>query len=1013
MSRRIGLALAFALWPALASAYESQCRDPDWRGGADLESSMEHSVCVLPDAPRSTYGTKECAEGLDAARGRQLGEHSYITLQAMKLAGLPRFMWAEMNDPNNPVLEYYTAGTYVPGTNTPSLEPTGPGAMLKKVRRATTIPEFANVPDVSYGMTDFVLGNEHCAAYPGPSDVASLNVCHAFASHMGLVNSNHWPPQARAMYDLYHGIAMDTAKRCRGIREAFPSTGATIHPLRSWVSGSAAACDLEALAFESVGSHFIEDVWSTGHMWDAWGSPDIADMRRPDEFDPLVGFRALAVAGIRGMVHGIRHLARGYTGLLTLPITQSQPLAVIQHDQLCLPGPTAIASGGDYALSVEFMSGARGPYAGGGDLYLLPCTTRSPQDTDDSHGDPARAVLAGGAMRFQRARLLSCVARGFEAVFDETLPPKDRHRTRPATEVAKLELDKLLRESGETDVTSSRDPACWDPLVTNEAMALGFGVSAVPGLRDPAIVARIVLNPITTSAIAIVSSSPEGRFVARVSDRLRDDLVVYSSRLAARRKESRLGTTVAQPQTPAAAPQDCLNSLLGICPNSQYASKIRNGEVDYLERADVQTWRPLGDEPCANDGKCIQGGFANRGRYCGRTGPGISDFKCFQKEAALLNAFRRAELPKWCESDTAQSLNLAAAICTAGKDPKSDACEACIQVVLPHRRDACDEVDYQKLAGGFDKQGKDHRSICDVLVAAGVAPSFSTPGVYIPQGKATSIPEAVRRYCTGESAGDPPCTSGGDLVFTDESSVSASKGGTCCETGYDYGPRCGSGGRTLDSFQPAPAPVVRKPMPTANQEQAYPGPWPGKTAYTAGAVEGSVAFATSGKVDHYTVKIHVKAEPSVPLAASLLTESFCTGTTHVPDYSAISRIRSSLQIDFPLDLPVGSTVDFSATGALDAMKDTTCVTGAQLGAVLAGPLSTPLTCIKYATAASGRLPVSCKDTATAQFAFTTKVQVSLDTGTTTASTSVKKGTTTACSVKSDSAVTVDIKVTRP
>lgn len=77
MSRVAGLLLiVLSFWTYRAAAYESQCRT-----AGDIEGGLEPSIC-------SPAGTPECSPGLEAASGRLLGEHTWITRVAMDRAGL-------------------------------------------------------------------------------------------------------------------------------------------------------------------------------------------------------------------------------------------------------------------------------------------------------------------------------------------------------------------------------------------------------------------------------------------------------------------------------------------------------------------------------------------------------------------------------------------------------------------------------------------------------------------------------------------------------------------------------------------------------------------------------------------------------------------------------------------------------------------------------------------------------------------------------------------------------------
>jgi hypothetical protein len=963
MNARIAMAAALVLSPSFASAYESQCRVDVGGAPSDLKWRLDESVCVLPDEPNQPFDGAECPPGLEAARGAQLGEHAYLTWQAMRLAGLPDLTYAYHGDPNNPVLEYYTAGRNVPGSSVSSLEPTGPGAMLKKVRRPTAIPEFANLPDVSYSMFDFVLGNEHCAAFAGVppkrSTVELLNTCHTFATHMGLLNSNHFLPQGQAMYELYHGIALDVAKRCRALREAFPSKAAAPHPLTSFVAGSALACDREALAFEAVAAHYIEDAWSTGHMFNGWGSPVFEDMRFPDEIgDPsLDGTRSLVVAGIRGVIHGVRSLAR-----LQLP----SRVRGFQHDQMCLPGLPNPQGSADEKIPVRFRhagsaAGAARIHEGGGDLYLLPCTARGQ--------DPQGAILTGSTLGFQRSRLLSCTARGFEAVFDETLPPADRKRVRDPAASATLAAE--LTKVGENDVTSSLQEECWSQRATNESMSLGLGVTGV--LDDPARVARFVVGPAGVGSLSLAGQS----LMATVGVELRFDLTVLSELLKWRRRANPKGTEAAQ----------TMQSFMGIRQNSDYQSRITDGKVPYLEARDVASWSAEPSKAgCTDDVMCFGARAVNEGRYCGRTGPGVSDLRCVPKEAALLHAFRRAELPAWCAQETKESIGRAVKSCVESGSASSDACEACVEVLLPHHRDACSATEFKKLPGGIDGKGKDHRSVCDVLLERGAiksaAGSLDATSVYVPIGGG-KIRDEVRRHCFGRPPSDASCGEG-TVIFTDNSHRVAAAAGDCCVTSSGF---CTNTAVTFEkegAFDPSDRIITKMPALLPGESRQYTT-WAGAVPYMAGSVEATASRPTHNR---YSVRIRLKGLPNTPstsdIKSAMLASPRCAGlnppATEVQSYTATTTVVPDLRVTIELQIPVGFRIVFTGTGTLDYKKNGQCATRASCFVTLGGLHDGKVaytSCMNNTEATQGQQPISCTNTGLVSYSGTIWLVVAL------------------------------------
>jgi hypothetical protein len=133
---------------------------------------------------------------------------------------------------------------------------------------------------------------------------------------MGPVNSNHFLPQAQDAFRHYHGLALTRAAECAAV-------GARLAGSR--FADVARACEVEALALEAVAQHFLQDAWSMGHMWQRWGSTELADFPGPTAEDRRD--RAVLVALVSGFFHGARSVLQALPGWTTLDV----------NDALCAP----------------------------------------------------------------------------------------------------------------------------------------------------------------------------------------------------------------------------------------------------------------------------------------------------------------------------------------------------------------------------------------------------------------------------------------------------------------------------------------------------------------------------------------------------------------------------------------------------------------------------------------------------------------------------------------------------
>lgn len=322
------------------------------------------------DSTCSTADGRSCSrnDGLVTARSRWLGagdEHRELWIRTRQAAGLPSALDEDIQ------LRVFTSGAAVGSYST--LQPTLIGPRREVIRR-TSIAEMTQLPDFSYALWDWAMGNEVCP--PDPSRGA--DECHRFApQHMGLLNSSHFPPQSRSFYMHYHQLALDRADSCRRSTEQ----------VRAEVDGDDArftlyqnyllACEKQALLLEAIGHHFLQDSWSMGHMWERWGGPEFSDF----SVGTGEGLGA-ATALFAGMIHGAKVVMEALTGG-----------AAVFDDPMCAPF--------DGVGYIDLADPVSGPMPAVGDLFL-----------DLLISDPTYS--------HQRDRLLSCAASGARQVYERT-----------------------------------------------------------------------------------------------------------------------------------------------------------------------------------------------------------------------------------------------------------------------------------------------------------------------------------------------------------------------------------------------------------------------------------------------------------------------------------------------------------------------------------------------------------------------------------------------------------------
>lgn len=273
--------LAVSLFARPAAAWDSYCyRYEDASLAPEAYASLPRELCTPFSGP-------------NAARQRWIGpldEHRQLFETTRELAGLPPALSQTLT------LRVFTGAAPVQvGTATaPSLIPT---AEVERVQtRHVSIAELAQLPDFSYALWDWASGNETCPL----GDVgADAEQCHDFATHMGPVNANHFLPLAQGFYARYHGLALERAAACKRMAEKL-SAGGVLERFGAY----ARACEAEALILESVGQHYLQDAFSSGHMWQRWGSPELEDFEGATPIEKRD--RAVLVALVSGMIHGSR-----------------------------------------------------------------------------------------------------------------------------------------------------------------------------------------------------------------------------------------------------------------------------------------------------------------------------------------------------------------------------------------------------------------------------------------------------------------------------------------------------------------------------------------------------------------------------------------------------------------------------------------------------------------------------------------------------------------------------------
>ncbi|MDA8122868.1 MAG: hypothetical protein M0Z38_09920 [Deltaproteobacteria bacterium] len=333
---------------------------------------------------------------------------------------------------------------------------------------------FSGIPDFSYGIYDWINKNQICPSLPERH--ADLDLCHAFKGWMGAMNSNHFGTQTWLMYRHIHQLALSLAESAEAMRKKLEKNPEDLEAHKLYVYEA----ELMALAFEGYGQHFLQDRWSTGHMWERWNSSSYNRMKKKELQEGLV------VSAVTGLLHG----SQSITG---------------RPDPMCSPAVVP------YRFPGEVRSQSMDLSFPGGRMMALPMFWRHCPDKNCPpvpDGEPVPKFPGVGDHR-----LLDMYDGGFGKEFSEKKTPEVRASGMEISEwsgpdypievsLQKLEMTNcamagwaevirkfgVRKEGGGYGITGIRikgglenttlenlGHSCSDMWVTNESMALGWG----------------------------------------------------------------------------------------------------------------------------------------------------------------------------------------------------------------------------------------------------------------------------------------------------------------------------------------------------------------------------------------------------------------------------------------------------------------------------------------------------------------------------------------------------------
>lgn len=412
--------------PRPADAWNSKCSRYENPTARVDDLRLDRACCEGPDAPR---GRLRSADHQD--------EHSEIFRDAVAAAGLPHEVV------ETTTLRVYTAATTVPASyidvteprcarvpDQDSLSPVAFETATRERVRAFSVDELAMLPDFSYSLWDWLGGNETCPLRG--YEAAGAIDCHIASSHMGMANANHFPPMSDRFYARLHAMARARAQRCSEQRDRVP-TDQQQRFGEYWRQ-----CETEALALESYAQHYLQDSFSSGHMWERWGPTDVD--RFPSLPDEVF---STSLLGASPAPSEKRRLLGVLVGLTAGLVHGVEPISLFSWlpDALCHPYPDV-----RFTLDSGYAEGA-------GDTHYW------------------ADVRGGGALGGLQRRLVDCAASGVREVYD------DLSNTRNGWTPVHGELTSSM-----ATMRSPTGPECAGMRATNAAMFHGMGVDSPVGL---------------------------------------------------------------------------------------------------------------------------------------------------------------------------------------------------------------------------------------------------------------------------------------------------------------------------------------------------------------------------------------------------------------------------------------------------------------------------------------------------------------------------------------------------
>ena len=544
----------------------------------------------------------------------------------------------------------------------PSTSPMSWPGMGTLVTRGVSLLDLAELPDFSNSLDDWLKGNETCPiagtenAYRG---VSIVNSCHEFKQTMGAINVTHFAPMNREMYWYYHRLAKSHMRDCADLTSivaefygTFNSPDNTAERPYSANDTEAHECERFAFTYEMIAQHFLQDSWSTGHMFKRWGYANYSQFptdvllpgeSAPPDFEPeneaprRAGI-ALSVAALAGTIHGAKSVVYGLAREKLNPVLADQLESWHVFDDP-LSGPFFEINSPISPIfdTIERTSWTNGDQIlpGAGDMFWNPPGARA-------------SVLRDSVYAEQRTTFLACAAGSMRDVYETT-----RHGVYPHGKPTEPTLPLLDPESDD----------CWEHWATNRSMLGAIG--AIP-----------LTHFLYKRNVGVENVALQALYDGLATNKILDD---------------RAGTTPNFPIGQDGDPDLTEDQLRLIRDRDKYLQRLKiRAIVDYADMSATYAANvidsPNGTASARNDDEVTLFNIGSRPTNDAPFDPDV-DYKdpLDVTQAAVGRAFWRGNLKQTCTEPPQTILSLRDR-CIAGAEHGSDAdaCTACVDLAELH-----------------------------------------------------------------------------------------------------------------------------------------------------------------------------------------------------------------------------------------------------------------------------------------------------------------------------------------